>query len=564
MLTGCQPKELKLSYYDYTGKSDYNKDLFYVNELETTGADPDVIYITEGEEAGYYYMYITSDEISGSGYLAYRSKDMVSWECTGVALSSFAEYDADSDYTTISFAFSLYWAPEVVYDATSKLYYMFYTADEYAPGAASSTHHFFADIAISDKPQGPFVQYNRYYEKELNYSPRVDSQNRLKIYEPLFDFSKMSTTDPLYEAKNDGYMKVIDVSPFIDPVSGKKYMYFCHDLGSTISVTSSSIYAIELHDDWTPDYTKVYQLTEANKLTVGGENTIQLSEGKVNEAPFVVYNPTSKLYYLFYSANTYNQKTYSVRLAVGSSPTGPFTKLTNEQGGFVLYAEGHWSWASGTGHCSVVNRDGQDFIFYHAHKNRVNGNSSRAVAMDELNWVENDDGLLIPIVNGPSYALMPKTTTEHTNLAKSAVITATNVSSDSDVKYLNDGIIPNHSAGFSKECQFNSGSATITLSFDDYKEIVALSVFNSKDYDLTFSRIEKISFEVYDEAHDFHGVYYTDPLSFDWDRYYTTDGYVIPCGSFTIEFAPIKVKTITIELNVTEAFAISEICVLEK
>lgn len=563
MLTGCQPKELKLEYYDYTGKSEYNKDLFYVNELETTGADPDVIYITEGEEAGYYYMYITSDDISGSGYLAYRSKDMVSWECTGVALSSSAEYDAESDYTTISFAFSRYWAPEVIYDTTSGLYYMFYTADEYDP-SFSSTHYFYADIAISDKPQGPFVQYNKYYEKELNYSPRVDSENKLKIYEPLFDFSRMSPTDPLYETMNDGYMKVIDVSPFIDPVSGKKYMYFCHDLGSTIAVTASSIYVIELHDDWTPDYTKVYQLTEANKLTVGGDNTSVLSEGQVNEAPFMVYNSTSGLYYLFYSANSYTNKTYSVRLAVGSSPTGPFTKLTNEQGGFVLYAESYWSWASGTGHCSIVNRNGQDYICYHAHKNRVNGNSSRAIAIDELNWVENEEGLLIPVVNGPSYVLMPKTTSGYSNLAESAVIEATNVSSDSDVKYLNDGIIPNHRIGFSKECTFNPGTATITLSFDDYREITALSIFNSMDYDMMFGKIQKITFDFYDEANNYRGVYYTDPLLIDWDRYYTTDGYVIPGGSFTIEFAPMKVKTITIELSVSEAFAISEIYVLEK
>ena len=32
-------------------------EIFYKNELLTVGADPDVIYISEGEDAGYYYMY---------------------------------------------------------------------------------------------------------------------------------------------------------------------------------------------------------------------------------------------------------------------------------------------------------------------------------------------------------------------------------------------------------------------------------------------------------------------------------------------------------------------------
>ena len=32
-------------------------DVFYRNDLLTVGADPDVLYITEGEEAGYYYMF---------------------------------------------------------------------------------------------------------------------------------------------------------------------------------------------------------------------------------------------------------------------------------------------------------------------------------------------------------------------------------------------------------------------------------------------------------------------------------------------------------------------------
>jgi hypothetical protein len=68
-------------------------DMFDVNELSTLTADPSVIYITEGEDAGYFYMYPTSDELGGSGYLAYKSKDMVEWTRVGVALQPEATYD---------------------------------------------------------------------------------------------------------------------------------------------------------------------------------------------------------------------------------------------------------------------------------------------------------------------------------------------------------------------------------------------------------------------------------------------------------------------------------------
>lgn len=63
----------------------YNSSLFYVNTLEFQIADPSVIYVTEGEDAGYFYAYGTSDEIGCHGIQAWRSKDLSHWECTGIA-----------------------------------------------------------------------------------------------------------------------------------------------------------------------------------------------------------------------------------------------------------------------------------------------------------------------------------------------------------------------------------------------------------------------------------------------------------------------------------------------
>lgn len=95
LFSGCAGGQTGGSSQPASGASE----LFYENMLDTVGADPDVIYITEGEDAGYYYMYITSDEIDGSGFLAYKSKDLVNWTCSSVALKSGGEYDEATGYT---------------------------------------------------------------------------------------------------------------------------------------------------------------------------------------------------------------------------------------------------------------------------------------------------------------------------------------------------------------------------------------------------------------------------------------------------------------------------------
>ena len=118
------------------------------------------------------------------------------------------------------------------------------------------------------------------------------------------------------------------MNPFVDPATGNKYMYFCHDLGKKEGVTESSIYVVALNDDYTAKYDEVYHLTSANCYELESEVARELNEGNTNEAPYVIYNEESGLYYLLYSANAYYQKTYSVRIAVSESPTGPFKKLS--------------------------------------------------------------------------------------------------------------------------------------------------------------------------------------------------------------------------------------------
>lgn len=592
-LAGCNAGSVALKYHYYLSETDdlgniieedYNHDLVYQNDLKVKGADPSAIYVTEGEEKGYYYMYETSDPIGATGYLCYRSKNLNDWECMGVAYNPTLYIENGTTYS--SFATAMYWAPEVIYDEEMGLYLMFYNASYlYNP------YRFFIDVAVSESPKGPFVQYAKWItdsptatdEQKAAWAPVNDDESakkagleagKLKVFRPLLDFSKIpagteideswNMGDPLNSGELPGYMKVIDASPFIDK-DGEKYLYFTQDLGQGIHNTSANC-VIKMNKDWTPDYTQLKKLTVANQYKIEDNKSEigypDLLEGTTNEAPFMVRRGDK--YYLMFSANTYTQTSYSVRVAVSDSPMGPFRKLTREEGGWLLYREGPWM--SGTGHHSFVNSNGSTYIVYHAHIDRWLGNidDGRAIAFDEIQWIENEDGLTVPHCNGPTYSYMPLTTAEWKNIAPEATVTSTNVAEGSDVKYLTDGIIKIHDdTTFVKEFEMDEGSAVITLKFADYREVTGLFIANSYSYDLSVGRISKVEFEFKDGKTT--GTAYTGALQYDWNKYYPGEEYYVTGGTFALEFKPMLVKSIKITLpNVSEARALSEIMVLGK
>lgn len=588
--SGCNSSagDVPLSYYYYMSETDelgnliekeYDHDLVYQNDLETLGADPSAIYITEGEEKGYYYMYNTSDPIGATGYLAYRSKNLNDWECMGVAYNPTLYIEDGVTYSAFSTA--NYWAPEVIYDKDMGLYLMFYNAGYLFKGLT-----FYIDVAVSETPQGPFVQYAKWkYDngtdaEKAQWAPVEDNaaasraglgNGKLKVFMPLLDFARIpagtaidgswSKGEALAEGELPGYMKVIDASPFIDE-DGQKYLYFVQDLGG--GRNTSAIGVIKMNADWTPDYTQIKKLTVANLLEIGDNKNEtgypDLAEGSVNEAPFMTRHGNK--YYLMYSANSYTQVGYSVRLAVGDSPMGPFKKLTVEEGGWLLYREGEWM--SGTGHHSFVTANGTTFIVYHAHTDRRIGGGARAIGFDEIVWTVNESGLEVPHCNGPTYCYMPLISAEWKNIAGEAKAASNNVADGSDVKYLNDGIIKIHDdTAFIHEFEMDGGAAEITLTFDDYREVTALFIANSYSYDLSVGRISKVEFAFKDGEVTGNAV--AEDLRFDWEKYYPGEEYYVTAGTFALEFKPMLVRSIKITLpNVDDARALSEIMVLGK
>ena len=156
---GCASEEYALSYYhgenkDESGDSVYNEQLFYSNTLQQGYPDPFVLDDTA--RSGYYYLYGTSGSFS-----IMRSKDLAVWEDVGPTLVP----PVDGEIPRLLHADM--WAPEVIYDDETELYYLFFsaTAEEdttYTEGSGivSGVSYCNLYVATSDSAEGPFEMVN--------------------------------------------------------------------------------------------------------------------------------------------------------------------------------------------------------------------------------------------------------------------------------------------------------------------------------------------------------------------------------------------------------------------
>ena len=525
----------------------YNSNLFYVNTLEFEIADPTVIYITEGEEAGYFYAYGTSDEIGCHGFQAWRSKDLSHWECTGIALKP--------DFST-TWAVQNYWAPEIIYDEEDKLYYLFYNAFN-----IKDSNRLYLSVAYSDHPAGPFVSPDG--RKDAN-------GNMLYASKPVFDLTinnpvikEMNETDPDLIKEN-----ALDISPFIDPQTGERYVYFSYYDNYGVG---SFIYGMKMIDWFTPDYTTLTMLTYPGYTSVAagkaGDNSQRLIEGSVNEGPFMVYRDGT--YYLTLSIFGYTDPNYRVIQAVADSPLGDFVKVDQGKGGLVISTNTNWSHLVSAGHHCFITCGDEMFIAYHTFKNRNDISGGRALGIDKVVWVENQDGIEVMHTNGPNWSVqpLPEMLSGYKNIAPSANVTASNTADGSDVKYLTDEVIKYQEFDLAVEYEAKTGNSVIKLEWDSYKTVRAIMLYNSYNYDAIFYRGVKVEFE-YLKANGKSGTAVIEELEYDIDWLLDLEMEdVIPGGSAVAEFNEMPVKSITITVpsrGDAEMLALNEIIVLGK
>ena len=586
LLAGCagEPALSALTYYDQLpqteeeqaaadaaaeagtyGGQEYNKELFYRNDLDLLGADPFVLYIDDEDstEYGYYYLYATCDyDLAVQGLGAWRSKDLENWERVGGMI-----FDP---YITDTWANVYLFAPEVIYDEEEDLYFLFSSAfgDPWYEKGTAEGLNIIQDrlwtgfIATSENPYGPFVQY----------APPGGSIADSTFLDPIEAAKAVKERGDDYCYLDDDFFDIIDFHPFVAS-DGTKYLYMV-----TNNADQASIYGCELlNNDWrTPDLSTLVELVAPRYYTIAdrnsrSSNTVIYEEGSsINEGPFVLEHEGK--YYLTFSVYGCTDKRYSVAQAVADDPLGPYTKLDYEDGGIILSADGGtWDFVSGTGHHCFVQAGDELIIFYHQHLDRLNGNSQRAFSFDRAVWAENADGLPVLYCNGPTWSIQPQLhiNTEYRNIAPDATVTAENAAEEGtaeNVGALTDGLLSLYSfIDYVPEFSASAGQTVITLAFGDWRTVRAVMVYNSKNFDTAFGSVARIEFDFLRPDNGETATAYIDSLGFDWNFYFDRNNQTMrPGGSATAEFDELQVKEIRITLASQAAVNVSEIVVLGK
>lgn len=553
---------IKMSYYDeasYADGEDYstiNENLFYRNERKVDVADPCVVYVGDENDADYgtYYLYGTT---GNTGFFCWKSDDLVNWEGVGYALLYRDLTTPEGKAVSIDS-----WAPEVIYDGDADKWYMFFSSTP-----KDSSNSYIPYIAEGDSPAGPFTlvdhieSYTATDGTPLKDIENIETDNSY-YYQRYMTFDPYQMSQAMenlglgdMDATSD-VLRAIDFHPYVDSVTGDKYLYFNTSVNSYIM-------GIKMNSWAEPDYSTLTIIAKPGYSTPSAAEKDVPNEmnTSVNEAAWITEH--NGKYYLTYSTNSYKDKTYQVCQAVADSPLGEFRKLTEEEGGILLSADAALrDDVSGTGHSSIINAGGQYYIVYHKHNSISEGGSSRHVAVDEIEWITVKDAqgndLDVMYANGPTTSVqpLPEFASEYKNVASEAEVSATSLADDSSVSCLTDGLLSvNRFANddmvetYVKETCFTA-ETTITLTFDDYKTIRALMIYNSKNMESAFYNIERVEFDCRLEDGTL-ATKYIDGLVFDWDAYTSTDDIDVirPAASAIAEFDEIECIEIRITIS---------------
>lgn len=169
-------------------------------------------------------------------------------------------------------------------------------------------------VAVADSPLGPFVQ---------------------DVQEPMITSEK-----------------AIDNSLFRDD-DGKNYLFFDR------FNDGNAIWMAELADDL------IHLKTETMTPCIHVSQSWEEVWPRVNEAAFVY--KYKGIYYMTYSANSYESPFYGVGFATATSPYGPWTKYEQNP---ILQKPGN---LLGVGHSALfTDKDGKLRIVFHAHNSAAN------------------------------------------------------------------------------------------------------------------------------------------------------------------------------------------------
>ncbi len=610
-LAGCGKTEKKtvyeIPYYDGTTyeegaeKPVYSSELWRRNDVNNGAGDPFILDNTAID--GFYYRYGTG---GAHQFSAYRSSDLDFWIPCGIILENIGWTAA--------------WAPEVVYDdptddgVNNGTYYFFFsmcfpgyaTSDGYNKekdenGNTDNVHSLF--VATSSSPAGPFKMVDFTDAKSCGEENvrTIDAGDygytcdylKYMLFEPIETNRAWHEIMPERIPENsDKLCNNIDASPFVDPVTKKKYLIFNHER------QPSPILIMEM-ENWLkplPETTKViarcgYYTVEDYEKAQRGEavetSDFEMRTNKVNEGPCMYYNAENKKYYLTYSVNGFMDPTYAVAQAVSDSPTEGFRKLTQAENGLILSADdGGNKLASGTGHHCFFHIGEKLYIYYHKHTVPY-ADEGRYTAVDEVKFVtikdQNGEDLDVMYVNGPTVTPQPAIVKgmEYADISdklQSVSVISGTLAEGSDTKWLNDGLLSYNMKlnqeflnTYVRETEITSDT-TFELSFADYETIRGLMIYNSKNLEKVFYKIKNVEFESEGKTYFIKELNIDEQSNFKFNEFELMYGNkvveaVAYGGGVYAEFAATKVKKIRFTVEVPEGqteVGISEVAVMGK
>ncbi|MDR0566453.1 MAG: arabinan endo-1,5-alpha-L-arabinosidase [Prevotellaceae bacterium] len=275
----------------------------------------------------YYYMYSTDAIFAENrqaarehgvplGYIQVRrSKDLVSWEFLGWAFPAIPDEAVQwvRSHANGKGATNI-WAPYIT--RHNGVYRLYFCVSAFGKKAS------YIGMAESLSPQGPWTQKGC-----------------------------------VVKTNGESAMNAIDPSIVVDRESGRWWMHYGSFFGG--------LYCVELDPETglTATPSDLGHLI-ARRASYRTDNL---------EAPEIIYHPTLKKYYLFYSYDPL-MTTYNIRVARSDKPEGPFVDffgqdVSDTTNNFPILTapyqfDGHPGWA-GTGHCSVIRQESGDFFMLH-------------------------------------------------------------------------------------------------------------------------------------------------------------------------------------------------------
>lgn len=408
-------------------------------------------------------------------------------------------------------------------------------------------------VAVSSSPSGPFKQYTN--------EVATEKARALDIKQPFLDaedFYELGDVKNKILFDTEEGFATIDLNPYVDPVSHEKYLFFVRRHSK--NGDSNFICGMKMGDSWTddPQWDTIKRLTKIQYTTVNGytRTDYERSGNTINEGPEMLYHDGK--YYLTFSVDNCNTPNYAVGVAVSNTILGDYTKLQTNEGGLLLSSNGKNN-TSGVGHHSFVEAEGETICIYHGHWIPEIGKSQRIIKADRCLFTKNASGLTVPFINGPTTNPQPKflSAAEYVNIASAATIKD---AQGNDLSYLADGLIPSEDYQSFVEQFDGKGETAITLSFDDYKTIKAIMVYNSYDLETLLEKVNSILIKGKKDGNDVE--YELNDIMFDTSNIH--EDFVNQCSAIIAEFEEISAKEITINIKTEKEFSIGEIAVLGK